>query len=60
MMAVPHHGTLGFEETKQCHTPSARRRPFNAVKKSDLEAAKSRWTISGDDTCGALNVVVGM
>jgi hypothetical protein len=33
---------------------------LNAVKKNDLAAAKSCWSISGDDTCGALDVVVGM
>lgn len=33
---------------------------LNAVKKSDLAAARSCWSISGDDTCGALDAVVGM
>jgi hypothetical protein len=33
---------------------------LNAVKKNDLPAAKSCWSMSGDDTCGALDVVVGM
>ncbi len=33
---------------------------LSAVKKGDLEVANTCWTISGDDTCGALNPVVGM
>ena len=58
---MPVEATGKSETASSTPTPTEVYRAYlNAVKKNDLEAAIGCWTITGDDTCGALNVVVGM
>lgn len=58
---VPVKATDKSETASSTPSPTEVYRAYlNAVKKSDLEAAKGCWTIAGDDSCGASNVVVGM
>lgn len=58
---MPVKATDKSETTSSTPSPTEVYRAYlNAVKKNDLEAAIGCWTIAGDDTCGALNVVVGM
>ena len=58
---VPVEGAVKSEPAGTGPSPTEVYRSYlNAVKKNDLAAAKNCWSISGDDTCGALDVVVGM